>query len=70
MNVFNKEKDINKHLSFKDGFVNYDSADFRKDFDSFIKNINFMTQKNLNENKDVIPEVPSPTFNNGKDNEK
>lgn len=83
MNILNdkKEKDLVKHFSFKDGFVNYDSADFRKDFDKFIENINIKTQKNLNENKEIKNEKDkdkenpnatssSPTFNEGKNLDK
>ena len=77
MNILNdkNEKDINKHFSFKDCFVNYDSADFRKDFDSFIKNISLKTQKNItidkkNVNDKDIPDSPSPNFYQGKDSEK
>ena len=77
MNNLNEKKEnkINKHFSFNDGFINYDSGDFRKNFDSFIKNINIQTQRNLDDNKENknngdSPGIFSPTFNQRKDNDK
>ncbi len=61
MNNLQKEKNIVKILSFKDGLTNShydDNQDFRKDLDIFIKNINFKTKKNLNnEKKDKDKEI-------------